>query len=115
MIESRCAGQLIEREVNSCVTKSSRNRFVPHPTAEGAHTVFRRDPLTGKVTHYETYQFQTNLRNPNPWESVVRFDNFCSENYHFNKITKERVFEPHIHDPNSVGSVRRAYPWEMPL
>ncbi|MFI0434324.1 MAG: hypothetical protein ACH350_01175, partial [Parachlamydiaceae bacterium] len=45
-------------------TKASRKRFVPDRNATGPHTLFRRDPLTRRVTHYEIYRPQTNFRNP---------------------------------------------------
>src|SRR5262249_43662030 len=36
------------------------NRFTPNPRTEETHTVFRRDGITGEITHYETYRPQTN-------------------------------------------------------
>ena len=33
----------------------TRKRFVPDANASGAHTVFRRNRGTGKITHYETF------------------------------------------------------------
>ncbi len=62
------AGKTTATEV---VKQSGRNRFVPDRNATGAHSVFRRDPSTGKINHYETFRHQTNGRNPNPWESVA--------------------------------------------
>lgn len=92
---------------------ASRKRFSPNPLAEGAHTVFRRDPLTGKVSHYETFRPQTNLRNPNPWESVKRFDGPGSEK-HYNKVLDKDIYAPHVHDPACEGGIRPPYSWEMP-
>jgi len=83
---------VVKGGVAEVAKKGVRNRFVPDAKAIGAHTIFRRDPLTGKVSHYETFRPQTNLRNPNPWESVKRFDGPQHVHYHFNKITKERVY-----------------------
>jgi hypothetical protein len=60
--------------VTEVAKKAGRNRFVPDANATGAHTVFRKDPLTGKVTHYETFRPQTNSKNPSLWESVKRYD-----------------------------------------
>ncbi len=80
--ESRNAGKAIGKEigyvakggVTEVAKKAGRNRFVPDANATGDHTVFRKDPLSGKVTHYESYMPQTNLRNPNSWESIKRYD-----------------------------------------
>ncbi len=68
---SRLAGQnaVAKEEITETVKQASRKRFVPDIKAEGAHTVFRRNPETRRVTHYETYKPQTNPNNPNPWES----------------------------------------------
>ena len=94
--------------------KGTRNRFKPDTLAEGAHSVFRRDPVTGRVTHYETFRQQINPYDPKPWESVSRFDNPFEPHYHFNKVLKERIYTPHVHDPYHPGGIRRAKPWEIP-
>ncbi|MFI0436064.1 MAG: RHS repeat-associated core domain-containing protein [Parachlamydiaceae bacterium] len=101
-------------KLTGIATKSGRNRFIPDSNANGAHTVFRKDPLTGKLSHYETYRPQTNLRNPNPWESVKRYDGPQHEHYHFNKAIKKRVYAPHIHDPYYPGGIRTPFEWELP-
>lgn len=94
--------------------KIARNRLKPDSRAEGAHSVFRRDPMTGKVTHYETFRPQTNPYDPKPWESVLRFDNPVVPHYHFNKMLKERIYTPHVHDPYYPGGVRPAQLGEIP-
>jgi hypothetical protein len=94
--------------------KAGRNRMVADPLAEGAHTVFRTDPLTNKISHYETFIPQTNLKNPNPWQTLKRFDSDHHHHYHFNKVTKERVWTPHVHDPFYPGEVRPVEFWEIP-
>jgi hypothetical protein len=97
------------------VTKGSRNRFTPNFHASGVHTVFRRDPIMGNITHYETFRLQTNPRNPNSWQSIKRFDNSGGIlKSHFNKITRENIFEPHVHDINCPGGIRSALPCEIP-
>lgn len=90
----------------------SRNRFAPSPQARGAHTVFRRDPNTQKVTHYETFRPQTNLYDPKPWESIKRYDGSGSDP-HYNKFLKQYVRDPHIHD-HSPGGIRPALTEEIP-
>ncbi len=114
IITEEIASVTTKEGVVGCATKAGRNRFVPDANATGAHTVFRKDSLTRKVTHYETYRPQTNPRNPNPWESIKRYDGPQHEHYHFNKITKERVYAPHMHDPYFPGGVRPLYDWEIP-
>ncbi len=97
------------------VTKGSRNRLTPNLHAGGAHTTFRRDPIMGNITHYETFVLQTNPRNPNPWQSIKRFDNGGKFNQsHYNKILDKHIFEPHVHDPFFPGGVRAAELWEIP-
>jgi len=88
------------------------NKLEPHPDAQGPHTTFRRDPQTGQVAHYETWQPQTNPRNPNQWTSVKRFDR--SGGSHFNKSTGQDVPTPHVHDPTTPGGVRPPDPNEIP-
>jgi len=99
--------------VKETAKKASRNHFTPDINATGAHTVFRRDPITNKVTHYETYRPQTNPFDPKPWESVKRFDGVGSDP-HFNKITRENIGAPHVHDPSAPGGLRPPQPWEIP-
>ncbi len=99
---------------SSQAIKGSRNRFKADTRAEGAHSVFRRDPITRKITNYETFRPQTNPYDPKPWESVLRFDNPIEPHYHFNKILKKRIYTPHIHDPYCPGGIRPAMPWEIP-
>jgi hypothetical protein len=97
---SQVAEKCLTKESVIEVAKKGRNRFVPDVNAKGAHTVFRKDPITAKITHYETFVPQTNFRNPNPWESLKRFDNSGKFNQsHFNKILDKHVYEPHVHDP----------------
>jgi RHS repeat-associated protein len=94
--------------------KGRRNRFFPDTNAIGPHSVFRRDPLTGGTSKYETYRPQMNPYNPNPWESVKRFDGPQYYHYHFNQVTKQRVYTPHIHDPHCPGGIREPLSWEIP-
>jgi hypothetical protein len=85
----------------------------PSKDAVGAHTVFRRDPLTGQVTHYETYIPQTNPRDPKPWQSVKRFDGYGSDP-HYNKVLGMDINSPHVHDPYTPGGIRYPEQWEIP-
>jgi RHS repeat-associated protein len=78
----------------------------------GAHSTFGTDQGTGKVTHYETKQLQTNPQNPNKWETVKRYDGTGKP--HFNKKTGDYVPTPHVHDPTVPGGVRPAGTEEIP-
>jgi len=90
-------------------------KLQPHPEAVGPHTSFEVDPHTGKVTKYETYQPQSNPRNPSQWEPVKRTDTqYADPHKHFNKATKTDVPTPHVHDPTTPGGVRSARPDELP-
>ena len=92
-----------------------KNRFVPDPAATTAHSRFRYDPPSSKISHYETFQPQTNPFDPKPWESVKRFDNLTGNHHsHFNKVLKQEIFEPHVHDPTYPGGVRHPFFWEIP-
>ena len=96
--------------------KATRTRFVPDINAYGAHTVFRRDKLTGRINHYETFVPQANFRNPNPWETLKRFDNSGKmDAFHYNKILKKKIYEPHVHMDSCPGGVRSAEIWEIPI
>jgi Bacterial toxin 24 len=88
------------------------NKLQPDPNATGSHTVFKRDPTTGKITGYETYEPQTSPRNLNRWESVRRTD--LQGKPHFNKNTGQDVPTPHVHDTMAPGGVRGARPDEIP-
>lgn len=88
-----------------------RKHFLPDFAAKGEHTVFRRDLGTGKVTHYETYRYQTNPRDPKIWESVKRYDGKGA--YHHNKVLDMRIDTPHVHDSLTPGGIRPAELWEI--
>jgi len=74
--------------------------------------VFRRDPITGRVNHYEPFRPQTNPYDPKPWESMLRFD--LMGRAHTNKYFKSKISTPHIHGPHSPGGIRPAWPDEIP-
>jgi RHS repeat-associated protein len=93
--------------------KSGSTWFIPDVNASGPHTVFRRDGSTKKISHYESYQPQTNPRDPKLWESVKRFDGENSRK-HWNKILQRDIYSPHIHDPYCPGEIREALFWEIP-
>ena len=88
-----------------------KNKLDPDPDAQGPHTTFRRDPTTGQVTHYQTWN-PSDPRNPKPWTPGKRFDREGAP--HYNKVTDEYVPTPHINDPNIPGKVRPALPGEIP-
>ena len=81
-------------------------------SCNGPHTRFCTHGETGKITHYETYRPQTNPRNPNPWESVRRYD---VNGEHFNPVLKKYIQAPHMHDPYFPGGIRPVNPWELPM
>ena len=105
--------QEINIEVQGISKESISKRFAPDPRATGPHTVFRRNS-NGTISHYETYQPQTNPFDPKPWESVKRFDGYESDP-HYNKVLQKRIYAPHVHAPSYPGGVRSAESWEIPL
>ncbi len=106
----------VVKEIASQIAKrtGSRNRFSPDSNASGAHTVFRKDPLTNKISKYETYRPQSNPLDPKAWESVKRYDGYQVNEIHFNKILQKQIQTPHVHDPLTPGGIRPAELWEMP-
>jgi RHS repeat-associated protein len=105
----------VAKKLSDNSKKSSRNRFKPDETATKEHTVFRRNSDTGEITHYETYEPQTNPKNPNPWETVKRYDGNAEHPHkHFNKHQQEWIETPHVHDSSSPGGVRYPEKWEIP-
>ena len=102
-----------QEEEKATNEEGKRKRLKPNPNATGAHTAIKRDPDTGKVTHYETYKPQIDPRNPNQWESEKRYDGQGKGDQ--NKSFKEKIETPHVHDPNYPGGVRYpGRPWEVP-
>ncbi|MDQ7778907.1 MAG: NosD domain-containing protein [Planctomycetota bacterium] len=90
----------------------SANRLPPDPNATGAHTTFRRDPESGEVTHYQTWEPQSNPRDPHPWEPTIRFD--ATGGAHYNKVIAQDIETPHVHDPSTPGGIRSPRPEELP-
>ncbi len=109
-------GEAVAFDVGKGITevaqKIGRNRFVADANAMGAHSVFRRDSITGKISHYETFKPQSNFKNPNPWESVKRYDG--NGKGHTNKILQKEIKTPHMHDPLCAGGIRPPQLWEIP-
>jgi uncharacterized protein RhaS with RHS repeats len=101
----------IKPEAGSVKASTSR-KLQPNLEAEGPHTTFKLDPETGDVNHYETWQPQSNPQNPNPWESVKRYD--ATGGAHYNKTTKQDILTPHVHDSSTPGGVRAPLPEEIP-
>jgi len=86
------------------------NRLKPDPAAEGAHSTFKRDPQTGKVTGQA--EWQPNPRNPSGFDQAKRVD--VTGDPHFNKATRQDVPTPHVHEKGVPGGVRPARPDEVP-
>ena len=106
---------LLKGEIATVAKQAGRKRFVPDTNAVGAHSVFRREPLTGKISKYATYQPQTNPLNPSSWARIKRYDGFQVNEVHFNKVLQKQIRTPHVHDPFTPGGIRPAEIWEIPL
>ncbi|WII35263.1 polymorphic toxin-type HINT domain-containing protein [Paenibacillus thiaminolyticus] len=50
--------------------------------------------------------FVTETNNPNKWEQVKRYDGVGKGDGHDNKVTGQKVKEPHVHDPKTPGGIR---------
>jgi len=78
--------------------KRTKNHLSPDPMAGSApHTTFRRDPVTGKITHYESYR-PGNPGDPVPLRAYKRFDGEGAA--HTDKVTNSTVPTPHINFPD---------------
>jgi hypothetical protein len=89
--------------------RDAANKIKPNSNADGAHSVFKTDPDTGKVTNYRTYE--ENPLNPSGFDEIKGYDGIG--NPHTNKITGEDLM-PHIHDKIVPGGVRTPKIWEIP-
>jgi len=87
----------------------SANKLKPDGSAGGAHSVFKRDPNTGKITNYKTYN--PNPKNPTGYDENIGYDGVGRT--HINKVTGESLI-PHVHDKAIPGGVRIPYPHEIP-
>ena len=86
-------------------------RLGPDEAAEGSpHSTFRRDPASGQVNHYTTWE--PNSMNPRGYDVAKRYDGVGGS--HYNKIDHVDVPTPHIQGPGVPGGVRPAEPWETP-
>ena len=95
------------------IHEATRDKMHPDPAAQGnPHSVYKRDPVTGKIKKYQTYKPQTNPNNPNPTETEKRYDGDGES--HYNKETGEDVNTPHVHDPSTPGGVREPTSDEVP-
>ncbi|MDP9314519.1 MAG: hypothetical protein M3R24_27185, partial [Chloroflexota bacterium] len=91
-----------------------KNPLEPDPKADGPHTTYRRDPVTGEVIKYETWQPKPNRHpnDPHKWESEKRYNGRGGS--HYNPVTRQDVKTPHVHDPKTPGGVRPPTPDEIP-
>ena len=88
---------------------SRLNKLKPHLEAKGDHTSFIENIL-GYIIKYATYV--VNKLNPTGFDEQKRVD--LQGNTHFNKITKEIISTPHVHEKNIIGGVRKANTNEIP-
>ncbi len=103
------------KEATGTIATKGRGHLFADISAQGEHTVFKRNSVTNKITNYETYIPQTNPRNPKPWEFVKRYDAVSKSETlegHFNKVLNRNILEPHVHDPHCPGGVRFPMEWE---
>lgn len=74
-------------------TGRGRNNIKPDLDAQGSHSVFKRDPNTGEITNYKTYE--PNPKNPSGFDEVIGYDGVGKS--HANPVTGEDLM-PHVHD-----------------
>ena len=98
------------KNIAKTVTKKKLNKLGPVKEAEGAHTTWKSDSITGEITRHETWS--PNKRNPSGWDKIQSTD--LQGKAHINKITGEAVSTPHTQGKSIPGGVREAYPNEIP-
>ena len=104
-LSSRC-------EVNSQIsgnTGRGKNNIKPDTNAQGSHSVYKRDPNTGKITNYKTYE--PNPKNPSGFDEIIGYDGVVKS--HVNKATGESLM-PHVHDKTVPGGVSEPYTYKIP-
>lgn len=99
-----------ENEPNPKYTGKHKNDIGPHAGAKESHVVYKRDPVTGEITNYKYYEW--NSLNPSHFDEKFGYD--AKGEGHYNKVTKKKVQTPHSHDPNTPGGVRDATPEDIP-
>ncbi|NLP27009.1 MAG: hypothetical protein GX365_06645, partial [Clostridiales bacterium] len=106
-IPTKLKGSLYNGDLNF---GRGKNKIRPDINAQGAHSVFKRDPVTGGITNYRTYA--PNPQNPTGFDEILGYDGVGGS--HHNKFTGQDVGTPHVHDPATPGNVRPPHPWEIP-
>ena len=91
-------------------SKRTKNKIRPNQDAEESHVVYQRDPVTGEITHYKYYEW--NSLNPSHFDEKFGYD--ANGESHYNKVTKEDVQTPHSHDPDTPGGIRKPTGDEVP-
>jgi len=94
-------------EANQATGKRAKNKLKPDSNAEGAHSIMKRDPNTGEVTNYETYE--KNPNNPSGFQTKKRYDGKGRPH----EVDGEKLL-PHVHEYPGKNRVRSPYPWEIP-
>jgi hypothetical protein len=59
--------------------------------------------------------FIFNIRDPKPWQSIKRYDGPQDAHSHFNKFSEIQIPTPHVHDSVTLGGIRPAELWEIPI
>lgn len=90
-------------------TGRGKNNIKPDTNAQGAHSVYKRNPQTGEITNYKTYK--PNPKNPTGFDEVIGYDGVGTP--HKNPVTGEDLL-PHVHDKSVPGKVRIPTPDEIP-
>lgn len=88
----------------------AKNKIKPDSNATGAHSVYKRDPKTGEITNYKTYE--PNPYNPSGFQEIKGYDGVGAG--HTNSVTGIDILTPHVHDKNTPGGIRIPEPWEIP-
>ena len=90
--------------------RARTSKVEPIADADGPHTTWKNDPVSGEITRHETWA--PNSRNPTGWDSVQSTD--IKGAPHINKETGIAIPTPHTQSKDISGGVRPATQNEIP-
>jgi hypothetical protein len=91
-------------------SERAKNNLKPDPSAAGAHTTIKYNPITGVISNYATWTI--NSQNPTGWDLDIKVD--LQGRGHTNTISGSNIPTPHVQGKSIPGGVRPANSSEIP-